>query len=80
MSEDIPPVPGLRVFELLPNRLDAGGLEAAVACDERQAEMQSSCGDDTVGHIRNHVSRDILKSVCDGSIYQGDGQSYARIV
>jgi len=54
----------------LPDRLDSGGLEAAVAGYERKAEVEGRCGDDTVGHVGNNVARNILERVgpLDGGV------------
>src|SRR6266705_5232658 len=62
-----------------PDRLNSGGLKAAVAGDERKAKVEGSCGDDAVRHVRNDGPRDFLKSVCDRGIHRGDESSYARV-
>ena len=59
----------------LPDRLDSGGLEAAVASYERKAEVEGRCGDDTVGHVGNNVARNILERVGYPAIQGGDEQS-----
>jgi hypothetical protein len=39
-----------------PDRLNSGGLKAAVAGDERQAKVEGRCGNDAVRHVGNNVS------------------------
>ena len=45
-----------RAVSTLPDGLNSGGLQAAVASDERKPEVESSCCDDAVGHIWNEIS------------------------
>jgi hypothetical protein len=45
---------------LLPNRLDSGGLKAAVAGYERKAKMEGSCSDDAVGHEERCLAAGVL--------------------
>jgi len=49
-------------------------LKAAVAGDERKAEMESSRSDDTVRHIGNKASRNALKSGSDVGVERDDGE------
>src|SRR5437762_339808 len=45
-----------------PDCPDPGRLEASVASDERQVKAEGSCGDDSVRHVRNNISRNVSKS------------------
>jgi hypothetical protein len=47
----------------LPDRLDSRGLEAPVARYEWEAEMERSRCDDSVGHVRNNITRNILERI-----------------
>ena len=60
---------------LLPNRLDSGGLKAAVASDQWQAEVEGSRGDETVGHVGNNVARDFLERLGHVGVHRSDEQS-----
>ena len=61
-------------FVSLPDCLNHGGLKAAVAGDERKAEMESSRSDDTVRHIGNKASRNALQSGSDVGVERDDGE------
>jgi len=59
----------------LPDCLDSGGMEAAVAGYEWKAEVEGSCCDDTVGHVGNNVSRNVREGVRYARVHRGDEQS-----
>ena len=49
----------------LPNRLDTGGPNFAIAGNQRQTQRQGRCGDHPVWQIRNRVSRNSAQDECD---------------
>jgi hypothetical protein len=60
---------------VLADCLDSSSTEVTVARDEWKAEVQSSCCDDTVGHVGHNVSRNVREGVSYARIHRGNEKS-----
>jgi hypothetical protein len=50
-------------------------LQAAVTGDQWEAEMDGSCSNDTIWHVGNNSSRDVLKGDGNVSVHRCDKES-----